>query len=82
MRALCDIPCATISDLPEQLRKNGDTISLRILPADLDHEIRRVIEEIRDSRPATEVDQERFTSEESDHEFAVALSELRLIKDA
>jgi Xaa-Pro aminopeptidase len=82
MSALCDIPCATISDLPEQLRKNGDTISLRILPADLDHEIRRVIEEIRDSRPATEVDQERATSEESDHEFAVALSELRLIKDA
>jgi Xaa-Pro aminopeptidase len=82
MSALCDIPCATISDLPEQLRKNGDTISLRVLPADLDHEIRRVIEEIRDSRPATEVDQERATSEESDHEFAVALSELRLIKDA
>jgi Xaa-Pro aminopeptidase len=79
--ALCDIPCATISDLPEQLRKNGDTISLRILPADLDHEIQQVIEEIRGSRPATEVDQERSTSQEADHEFAVALSELRLIKD-
>jgi Xaa-Pro aminopeptidase len=82
MSALCDIPCATISDLPEQLRKNGDTISLRGLPADLDHDIQQVIEEVRSLRPATEVDQERSTSEESDHEFAVALSELRLIKDA
>jgi Xaa-Pro aminopeptidase len=81
MSALCDIPCATISDLPEQLRKNGDTISLRVLAADLDHEIRQVIEEIRRLRPTTEVDQEWSTSEESDHEFAVALSELRLIKD-
>ena len=82
MSALCDIPCATIADLPEQLRKNGDTISLRVLAADLDHEIRQVIEEIRRLRTTTEVDQERSTSEESDHEFAVALSELRLIKDS
>jgi Xaa-Pro aminopeptidase len=81
MSALCDIPCATISDLPEQLGKNGDTISLRVLTADLDHEIRQVIEEIRGLRPTSEVDQERSTSEECDHEFAVALSELRLIKD-
>jgi Xaa-Pro aminopeptidase len=82
MSALCGIPCATISDLPEQLRKNGDTIFVRVLPADIDHEIRQVIEELHESRRATEVDQERATSEESDHEFAVALSELRLIKDA
>jgi Xaa-Pro aminopeptidase len=82
MSALCDIPCATISDLPEQLRKNGDTISLRVLPADLDHEIQKVIDEIHGSRPPTEVDRERPTSEEFNHEFAVALSELRLIKDA
>ncbi|HEY6682655.1 MAG TPA: aminopeptidase P N-terminal domain-containing protein, partial [Propionibacteriaceae bacterium] len=82
MSALCDIPCATISDLPEQLRKNGDTISLRVLPADLDHEIQKVIDEIHGSRPPTEVDREGPTSEEFNHEFAVALSELRLIKDA
>ena len=82
MSELCDIPCAPISDMPAQLRKNGATISLRVLPADLDHEIRQLIEEIRGSRPTSEVDQERRTSEESDHEFAVALSELRLIKDA
>jgi Xaa-Pro aminopeptidase len=81
MSALCDIPCAAISDLPEQLRKNGDTISLRVLPIDIDHEIRHVIEEIRDSRGATEVDQ-GSTTDDFDHELAVALSELRLIKDA
>jgi Xaa-Pro aminopeptidase len=81
MSALCDIPCAAISDLPEQLRKNGDTISLRVLPIDIDHEIRHVIEDIRDSRGATEVDQ-GSTTDDFDHELAVALSELRLIKDA
>ena len=58
MSALCDIPCAAISELPEHLRKDGDTVSMRIIAADLDHEIRGVIEEIRSSRPALEVDQE------------------------
>jgi Xaa-Pro aminopeptidase len=82
MSALCDIPCAATSDLPDPLRKNSDTVALRVLPADLDHEIRQVIEEIRSSSAATEVDQRQSTAEESDHEFAVALSELRLIKDA
>ena len=57
MTALCDLPCAAISDLPAQLRKNSDTVSLRVLPTDLDHEIRQLIEEIRSSSAATEVDQ-------------------------
>jgi Xaa-Pro aminopeptidase len=82
MSALCDIPCAATSDLPERLRKNSETIALRVLPADLDHEIRQLIEEIRRSSAAPEIDQGRPTTEESDHDFAVALSELRLIKDA
>ena len=82
MSALCDIPCAAISELPEHLRKDGDTVSMRIIPADLDHEIRGVIEEIRSSRPALEVDQEHSAVVEPDDKFAVALSELRLIKDA
>ena len=82
MSELCDILCAPISDLPAQLRKNADTIPLRVLQADLDHETQQLIEEIRDSRPGLEVDQERSTRQESDHELTVALSELRLIKDA
>jgi Xaa-Pro aminopeptidase len=81
MSALCDIPCAAISDLPDRLRKNHDVASLRVLSADLDHEIRQVIEEIRSSSAAAEADQGRSTTEESDQELAVALSELRLIKD-
>ena len=82
MSELCDILCAPLSDLPAQLRKNADTIPLRVLQADLDHETQQLIEEIRDSRPGLEVDQERSTRQESDHELTVALSELRLIKDA
>ena len=82
MSALCDIPCAATSDLPERLRKNSDTIVLRVLSAELDHEIRQVIEEVRGSSAAADADQGRTTTEGSDHEFAVALSELRLIKDA
>ncbi len=82
MSALCDIPCAATSDLPERLRKNSDTIVLRVLSAELDHEIRQVIEEVRRSSAAADADQGRTTAEGSDHEFAVALSELRLIKDA
>jgi Xaa-Pro aminopeptidase len=81
MSALCDIRCAAIADLPDQLRKNSDAVSLRVLPTDLDHEIRQVIEEIRRSSAATEVDQGQSTTEDSDRDLAVALSELRLIKD-
>jgi Xaa-Pro aminopeptidase len=78
MSALCDIPCASISELADHLHKNSDTISLRVLSTELDPEIRKLIEEIR----GLDDDQERSRIEESDREFAVALSELRLIKDA
>jgi Xaa-Pro aminopeptidase len=79
MSALCDIACAAISELPDQLRKNADTVSLRVLSADLDLQIKQVIEEVRST--AAEIDQRRSMIEEADHEFAVALSEMRLIKD-
>jgi Xaa-Pro aminopeptidase len=79
MSALCDIPCAAISELPDQLRKDADTVSMRVLSADLDPQIQEVIEEVRSS--AAEVDQWQSRIDEADHEFAVALSELRLIKD-
>ncbi|HEY6811928.1 MAG TPA: aminopeptidase P family protein [Propionibacteriaceae bacterium] len=82
MSALCGIPCASISELPDHLRKDSDTISLRVLATDLDSEIRRLIDEVRSSRQAAEDDQELSTIEEADREFAIALSELRLIKDA
>jgi Xaa-Pro aminopeptidase len=53
-----------------------------VLATDLDSEIRRLVDEVRSSRPAAEDDQELSTIEEADREFAIALSELRLIKDA
>jgi Xaa-Pro aminopeptidase len=81
MGALCDIPCAAISELPDQLRKNGDTVPVRVLPTDLDLQIRQVIDEVRGTHLASEVDRRRQTIDESDHEFGVALSELRMIKD-
>jgi Xaa-Pro aminopeptidase len=82
MSALCGIPCASISELGDHLHKDSDTITLRVLATDLDPEIRKLIEEIRNSQQGPEDDQERSTIEEADGDFAVALSELRLIKDA
>jgi Xaa-Pro aminopeptidase len=82
MSALCGLPSASISELPDHLHKNSETIPLRVLATDLDPEIRKIIEEIRGSQQGAENDQERPTAEEADREFAVALSELRLIKDA
>jgi Xaa-Pro aminopeptidase len=82
MSALCGIPCVSISELPDHLHKNSETIPLRVISTDLDPEIRKIIEELRVFQQGTEDDQERLTAEEADREFAVALSELRLIKDA
>jgi Xaa-Pro aminopeptidase len=80
MSALCGIPCVSISDLPDHLQKNSDSIPMRVLSTDLDPEIRTLIEEIRGSQPRD--DQEQVATAAVDEEFAVALSELRLIKDA
>jgi Xaa-Pro aminopeptidase len=80
MSSLCGIPCASISDLPDHLKKNCDTIPLRVLPAELEPEIQKLIEEIR-PRQNVKDDQEKPATALADHELAVALSELRLIKD-
>ena len=82
MSALCGIPCASISDLPDQLCKNSDTIPVRVLAADLEPEIRKLIEGIRDSGQIAEDDQEGPLAAATDRELAVAVSELRLIKDS
>jgi Xaa-Pro aminopeptidase len=80
MSALCGIPCASISDLQDHLQKNSDAIPMRVLSTDLDPEIRKLIDEIRGSQQKD--DQDQLTTAAVDQEFAVALSELRLIKDA
>jgi Xaa-Pro aminopeptidase len=78
MSALCDIQCASISDLEDQLRKNADTVPLRVLSNDLDTEIQQLISDIRGT---TDDDQQRAATAESDRELGIVLSELRLIKD-
>ena len=78
MSALCDIPCASISDLGDQLRKDADTVPLRVLSTDLDTEIQQLVSELRRT---TDDDQQRAATAESDRELAMVLSELRLIKD-
>ena len=80
MSALCGIPCASISDLQDHLQKNSDAIPMRVLSTDLDPEIRKLIDEMRGSQEKD--DQDQLTTAAVDQEFAVALSELRLIKDA
>lgn len=82
MSALCGIPCASITELPDHLHKNSDTVPLRVLGSDVDAETRKLIEELRGSRTEAEVDQQQPAIEASDREFEIALSELRLIKDA
>jgi Xaa-Pro aminopeptidase len=80
MSALCGLPCASISDLPDHLHKNSDTIPVRVLSTDLDPEIGKLIQEIGGSQPGD--DQGQSAIDAADREFEVALSELRLIKDA
>ena len=82
MSVLCGIPCASISDLGDHLRKNGDTVALRVLPTDLDTRNPDNSPK-RYAAPDRHVidDQEQSATAESDRELAVALSELRLIKD-
>ncbi len=74
MSALCGIDCHDIADLPDQLRKDADTTTLRTLLEDLDPDVRAVVEELRPTLTAE-------TTTERDVELVVALSELRLTKD-
>lgn len=75
MSALCGIDCHDIADLADQLRKDADGTGLRVLLDDLDADVRSVVQEIR----AELADQS--AAQEKDRELAVALSELRLVKD-
>ena len=67
--ARCGIPCANIDDLGEALRYAADSTPTRVL-RDADEEI------------TAKVDKLRGSNETADEELRVALSELRMIKDA
>ena len=77
MAALCGIACADVDDLPEHLRKDADTLRIRVLPVDLETDVAAVLAEVR---PVEEPREEGALS--PDAELAQALSELRLTKDA
>ena len=72
MGALCALPCSSIEDLPDQLRKDADTLTVRANRSDLAADLQAVLAE-------SEVDEE---TEARDQELMAALSELRLTKDA
>ncbi|HEY5820753.1 MAG TPA: aminopeptidase P family protein [Propionibacteriaceae bacterium] len=73
MSALCGVACADRSELADQLRKDADTVELRTLRDFLDDELIELVDALRS---------EREEVAERDLELAVALSELRLVKDA
>lgn len=70
MAALTGLHCAPISELTTQLEKNADSTQIRVL-RDADAEITAQVDTIRGAEVTT-----------LDQEFTVALSELRLVKDA
>ena len=73
MAALCEIRCASIDDLENDLGKNADATAIRILRS-ADAAITETVDEIR-GQDSAESDQQR------DQELAVFLAELRLVKD-
>jgi Xaa-Pro aminopeptidase len=73
MSALCGLRCCSIEDLPAELAKNAKETVIRIL-RDGDANLNAEVDELRDAEQGEE---ERV----ADADFAVALSELRLIKD-
>ena len=73
MSALCGLRCSAIEDLPSELAKNAAETQIRIV-RDTDATLTAQVDELRDAEQA---DEDRT----ADAEFAVALSELRLIKD-
>ena len=83
MSALTGIPCASIEDLAETLAKNADGTRIRLV-AGVDPQVDAMIAEIRadlEEDQSSEHKQETSAAE-ADQELAVALSELRLRKDA
>ncbi len=72
MAALCGISCAHMDDLADALHKDADSIEFRLVRDGADHALLELIETVAagTERPAA-----------LDEELAVALSELRLIKD-
>ena len=78
MAARCGIACAPVGELPDQLRKDADTIAVRAVTDVLDPALAAVLAEVRAAGDA----EETGAAAAADTELVVALSELRLTKDA
>ena len=72
MSALTGLPSAAIDELPEHLRKDAETIRVRANRGDLTADLQQVLAELEHGED----------SAARDTELIVALSELRLVKDA
>ena len=72
MSALTGLPCAAIDELPEHLRKDAETIRVRANRSDLTADLQQVLTELEQGDDGAA----------RDTELIVALSELRLVKDA
>ncbi len=79
---LCGIRCASIDDLDNDLAKNADTTTIRVLRV-ADPAITAKVDEIRAEQPE-EADRAEASDQDQarDHDLAVMLAELRLVKDA
>jgi Xaa-Pro aminopeptidase len=85
LSSLCNIRCAPIDQLADDLAKDVDSTRLRALITPGDSSLEQVLAEIRNLGDFKETDEKRATrlgeQQKLNSELAVALSELRLIKD-
>jgi Xaa-Pro aminopeptidase len=79
----CGIRCAPIDQLAEDLSKNADSTQLRAVRTPADTSFERLLTAVRKPVTVEEADEQdrADASSQLDQELAVALSELRLIKD-
>jgi Xaa-Pro aminopeptidase len=84
LRSRCGIRCAPIDQLPEDLAKNADSTRLRIIRTPADTTLEQLLDMITQQSRADEPDEQQSARDEQrrlDEALAVAVSELRLIKD-
>jgi Xaa-Pro aminopeptidase len=82
MSSRCGIRCASIDELPDDLRKNADSTRLRTVPVPNERGIVDLVEEIRGRQATADIDDAaQEVQARLDRELVIALSELRLIKD-
>jgi Xaa-Pro aminopeptidase len=79
----CGIRCAPIDQLADDLAKSADSTRLRAVRTPADISFERLLTAVRASVSVEEADEQdrADASSQLDYELAVALSELRLIKD-